>query len=98
MLLEPVSNLTPPGAVARLRILHTLRFAWHLTTLAWWGFAGLLFLLAADALTPPRAAAVVALTFLASGAVTLFASRGRHLAWIVFMAIGIAAGAAWYPA
>jgi hypothetical protein len=27
----------------------TLRFAWHLTSIAWWGFAALLFTIAAEA-------------------------------------------------
>jgi hypothetical protein len=39
----------------------TLRFAWHLTTIAWWGV----------------------------GAMLVLASRGRHLAWPVFLAIAI---------
>lgn len=75
----------------------TLRFAWHLTTLAWWGFAAILFLLAGDGATPGAVAGVIAATFLISGGVTMIASRGRHLAWIVFVLIGGAAAcwAAW---
>ena len=66
----------------------TLRFAWHLTTIAWWGFAAVLILLARDAVSPRSLSAVVAATFLLSGAVTFFVSRGRHHAWIVFLTIG----------
>lgn len=75
----------------------TLRFAWHLTTLAWWGFAAQL-AVAAGALGPggertPEAAflQVVAATFLASAILTAGASRGRHFAWPVFLAIALCA-------
>ncbi len=71
----------------------TLRFAWHLTTLAWWGFAALLVLAARSAGPVPRAAlgSIVAGTFLASALMTLMGSRGRHLAWLVFLGIAIGA-------
>ena len=65
----------------------TLRFAWHLTTVAWWGFAAVLLVLASGregAVLP-----VVAATFLASALVTLAASQARHLAWVVFLAIAV---------
>jgi hypothetical protein len=32
----------------------TLRFAWHITTVAWWGFAAILLLSARQSLTPQR--------------------------------------------
>lgn len=66
----------------------TLRFAWHVTTLAWWGYAALLVVMARGATSLQSAALVVAATFLSTGAVALVASRGRHLSWIVFAAIG----------
>ena len=56
----------------------TLRFAWHITTLAWWGMA------AALVWDPTRA---IALAFAASGVAALVGSRGRHYSWIVFGAI-----------
>ena len=67
----------------------TLRFAWHLTTIAWLGAAVSLLVLASS---PPDASArmlsgVIAATFLASGVVALAGSRGRHLSWIVFLLI-----------
>ena len=68
---------------------NTLRFAWHLTTIAWWGFAALLILMANG---PPAQAVlglVIGCTFLAHFAVTLIASRGKHPAWPVFLAIGV---------
>lgn len=67
----------------------TLRFAWHLTSLAWWGFgAQLLLASTTDAGTAPLLH-VLAATFLVSSALTFGASRGRHLAWIVFLAIAL---------
>jgi len=71
--------------------IRTLRFAWHLTTVAWWGFAGILVLLANPPISLSGVGAVVGWTFLAHAAIALFASRGRHLAWPVFLAIGIIA-------
>ena len=70
----------------------TLRFAWHLTTLAWWGFGALLVLMAQEATTATIGVAISA-TFAATALLTAIGSRGRHLAWPVFLAI---AAAAWY--
>ena len=72
----------------------TLRFAWHLTTVAWLGAAALLLVLASS---PPDASArvlsgAIAATFLASAVVALVGSRGRHLSWVVFLII---AGLVW---
>ncbi len=67
----------------------TLRFAWHLTSIAWVGFAAaILFSSAggsAGAQLPLRA--IIAATFAVSGVVALVGSRGRHLSWVVFFAI-----------
>ena len=65
----------------------TLRFAWHITTVAWWGFAAMLLLAAQEALTPGNALRALAITMLVTGAAILIASRGKHLAWPVFAAI-----------
>lgn len=77
----------------------TLRFAWHITTLAWWGFAGQLALLAAAGPRPEAGLAgtladVVAVVFLVSALVAGGASRGRHLSWVVFLAIALCIWAA----
>ena len=69
----------------------TLRFAWHLTSIAWWGAAVIFFYMARDRLTSASVAGVLAGVFLVSAAITLFASRGRHFAWPVFLAIGVIA-------
>ena len=65
----------------------TLRFAWHVTTVAWWGLGAVL-VVVADGGSARRVLWAVAATFLVTGAIALVASRGRHLSWIVFLAIG----------
>jgi hypothetical protein len=66
-----------------------LRIVWHLTTVAWWGAAALFWVLGRGDVS--AALRVLAATFLVSGVVTAVGSRGRHLAWLVFVAIAVAA-------
>ena len=72
----------------------TLRFAWHITTVAWFGEAALLLILAASPLDASARllSRVIAATFLAGTVVALVGSRGRHLSWVVFLLI---AGLVW---
>lgn len=70
----------------------TLRVAWHLTTLAWWGFAAVLLLLVRPSPVSSVGSAI-AVTFGVTALTTFAGSRGRHLAWPVFAAIALAA---WY--
>jgi len=61
----------------------TLRFAWHITTFCWFGFAALLLLL-------PDSIAVlmtVGLIFLGSGVLSAYYTKGKHLSWFVFFII-----------
>ena len=69
----------------------TLRFAWHLTTVAWWGAGALFLQMAQGPISSASVAAILAFVFLVSAAVTLAASRGRHLAWPVFLIVGLIA-------
>lgn len=77
----------------------TLRFAWHLTSVAWWGFAAQLAwaggFFGGDEPTVEGLLRVVAVTFAVSAVVTLAASRGRHLAWVVFAGIAVCAWGGW---
>ena len=66
----------------------TLRFAWHITTIAWWGFSAILVMLAEQSFSFSSISMVLAVTFLTTGGVALIASRGKHLSWIVFLFIG----------
>jgi hypothetical protein len=67
-----------------------LRFAWHVTSIAWVGFAGVLLVFAGDA-SDARSSVlrVISGTFAASALLTGTASRGRHLSWAVFTAIAV---------
>lgn len=67
--------------------MRTLRFAWHITSVAWWGLAAIIFLLAHPPLTARAVGLVIATTFLIHFAIALIGSKGRHLSWIVFLAI-----------
>lgn len=73
----------------------TLRFAWHLTTVAWLGLAVFFIMIAAPAQVLPRGevGAVLAATAAVSAVVALVGSRGRHLAWPV---LAVIAAAAWF--
>ena len=69
-----------------------LRFAWHLTSVAWWGLGAVLLAIAlAGPASVPPVLGVVSATFLIHAAVTAASSRGKHLAWIAFLVIGLLA-------
>ena len=65
----------------------TLRFAWHITTIAWIGFAAILWQVHGDQVSDSSLLRVVGTVFGLSAIVALLASRGRHLSWLVFGAI-----------
>ncbi len=69
----------------------TLRFAWHLTTVAWWGFGALLLAYSGLAPSAERTASlrVIGATFLVTAVIAAVASRGRHLSWPFFLAIAV---------
>lgn len=71
----------------RESMIDVLRFAWHITTVAWFGFAALLVLVAHDGLDTSSLLLVTAGTFLATGLIALVGARGRHLSWVVFFAV-----------
>jgi hypothetical protein len=49
----------------------TLRFAWHLCTVAWWGAGAIFCYMARDRLCPTTVAGILASVFLTSAVVTL---------------------------
>jgi hypothetical protein len=67
----------------------TLRFAWHLTTVAWFGFAALLYLMYHGGPSRSNLLLVIAITFAITALTALIASRGKHLSWLVFAAIAV---------
>ena len=66
----------------------TLRFAWHITTVAWFGFASLLIHAARGDLSTSGVLRIIGATFIISGLLPLFITRGRHLSWLVLFSIG----------
>ena len=65
-----------------------LRFAWHLTTVAWWGLAGILFILASPGENiQKQILMVIAGVFLVSGLVSASFTKGKHISWIFFWLI-----------
>ena len=65
-----------------------IRFAWHTTTLLAFGLAAVLVLIALDA---HESAILIALavTFFACAVLPIIYTRGRHLAWLVFLLAGV---------
>ena len=65
----------------------TLRFAWHLTTLAWWAMAAIVLLADQGGLSRTTGLQVIGCTALVSAALPIYFTRGKHLSWIVFLAV-----------
>ena len=92
-----LSKLTPAGLPETLGsssfTLRVLRLFWHLVSVAWWGLAALLVLLASMPVSDgnQRLASTIALTFLVSAAVSLIVSRGKHFSWGVLLIIAVVA-------
>ncbi|WP_039915132.1 hypothetical protein [Cellvibrio mixtus] len=66
----------------------TLRFAWHITTVAWIGFAALLVHAGRGDLTVAGTLRIIGATAIVSGVLPILFTRGRHLSWVVLFAIG----------
>lgn len=68
----------------------TIRFAWHITSVAWLGFAAILLQIDHGNLSRVGVLGAIGMTFSISAAIALVASRGRHFSWVVFGVIGAA--------
>lgn len=66
----------------------TLRFAWHITTIVWWGFAVLLWRMAAGPISSVFILNVIGYTFIVAGILPLVITRGKHVSWVVLFTIG----------
>lgn len=67
----------------------TLRFVWHLTSVAWVGFAIQIALLHFGESSRAALLQVIATTFAITAIIAFGASRGKHLSWPVFTAISV---------
>lgn len=66
----------------------TLRFAWHLTTLAWWGFGYLLLHFSVNNESNDQTILYTICTvFFVSGVLSFGFTKGKHLSWLVFWSI-----------
>ena len=69
----------------------TVRFVWHIITVAWFGFA---ILLLAPVLGVENSSAfvstIVALTALVTAGFAFFYTGGRHLSWVAFLIVAAA--------
>jgi hypothetical protein len=74
----------------------TLRFAWHLTTVAWFSLASFMLKLAFQkALSMQFTVSVLFATFAVSFLISLTISRGRHFSWAIFLAISVSLLLGW---
>lgn len=65
-----------------------LRFAWHLTTVAWWGFAAILYIISgSNENIEKQILIIIAVVFLASGLLSVTFTKGKHISWVVFWLI-----------
>lgn len=65
----------------------TLRFVWHILTVAWFGSAATLIALESPEISRSNLISVIGVTFAVTALIAFIASRGKHLSWIVFGAI-----------
>jgi hypothetical protein len=74
----------------------TLRFVWHITTFAWWGFGYLLWLISSSQdISSQTVLYVISAVSLFSGIFSFGFTKGKHLSWLVFLGI---AGITYYAA
>jgi len=66
-----------------------LRFTWHVTTIALWGIAGLLFFWSLRGGESFLEAAIVAVTLLLSAAISAVVARGKHFSWWVLLLVAV---------
>lgn len=61
-----------------------IRFAWHLTSVVWFGLGVYLIALEQSWPSPIR---ILAITFFVSGLLPIYFTKGKHLSWVFFFAI-----------
>ncbi len=67
----------------------TLRFAWHITSIAWLGLAYLLVQAHAGPLARAEMLFAISVTFAVTALIALVGGRGRHWSWPVFATIAV---------
>ena len=69
--------------------IRTLRFAWHLTSIAWWGLAAITVLIARQEASAGALLNVIGGIYILSGAVSAVVAHFQHLYWLVFAVVGV---------
>jgi len=64
----------------------TLRFCWHITSIAWFGFAALL--MSRDS-TYSFVLNVISVVFLLSSLFSIYFTKGKHLSWVAFLLVSL---------
>ncbi len=65
-----------------------LRFAWHLTTVSWWGFSAILYFLSNPSFNNRfEILLTISVVFTISGLISFLFTRGKHLSWLFFFSI-----------
>jgi hypothetical protein len=70
----------------------TIRYAWHLTTIAWLGFAVALVFLSGAVIgirVGQGLLLTIAGTAFASAGLAVVVTRGRHLSWVVLLTVAV---------
>lgn len=67
----------------------TLRFAWHLTSIAWLGFAAIVVALAQPELSKSVIALIISITFALHFVLALIGSKAKHLSWVLFAVVSL---------
>lgn len=69
--------------------IRTLRFAWHITSVAWLGFAAILVLLTQPTISHQSLGLIIGITFFLHFLIAAAGSKGKHLSWPVFLVIAV---------
>ena len=64
----------------------TLRFCWHVLSLAAFGFAAILFHVPSHT---SFSLATIGVVFTGSAALSFYFTKGKHLSWVAFLAVAI---------
>lgn len=68
----------------------TLWFAWHITTVAWWGFAYILCSIDSGVSNlEVHTLNAIGVVFLVSGLFSFLSTKGKHLSWVIFWTITV---------
>jgi hypothetical protein len=90
LILQPILGLDdlPKLSGSRRGMQKIVRFAWHITSVYFVAVAAILLYFSRTS-AEPAVIKIISVTNIVCAVVTIAVSRGRHYAWVVFLAIGI---------